>query len=70
MQNSGKAWSRDATAVPRGVAENSIQELENLQAKRIWTRTAQSAVNAQLITETEVVGGTFLRDKHGMGLSG
>ncbi|MGA7157804.1 MAG: hypothetical protein WBY53_13200 [Acidobacteriaceae bacterium] len=35
---------------------------------RIWTRTAQSAVNAQLITETEVAEGTYLQDKRGMGL--
>ncbi len=35
---------------------------------RIWTRTAQSAVNAQLITEAEVVEGTFLQDERDMGL--
>lgn len=46
-----------------------MQKWEKLQATRIWTRTAQSAVNSQLITEAEVVGGTLLQDKRGMGLS-
>jgi hypothetical protein len=66
--SSGKAGSKETTAEPQGVSGDSLQEWKDLQAVRIWTRTAQSAVNAQLITEAEIVGDTYVQDKRGMGL--
>jgi len=67
-RNSREAGSKETTAEPYGVSGGSLQEWKDLQAVRIWTRTAQSAVNAQLITEAEVVGGTYVQDKRGMEL--